>query len=262
VTGALYELTRLVSQVCGRYLNPLARIAWRRAEVILAQNHSTLEWLPRRHRAKAEVFPHAVLEQSPGHRPPRPNGEFKALYAGRLIGWKGVALAIRAIAEAPEWRLTICGSGWDASRLQRLARRLAIEDRVEFRGWVPRDELREVMGEADVFLFPSLHDDAPLAVVEALAAGLPVICLDRGGPPALAGPAGRAVSAAGGGARIVQRLAAELHRQAGSAGRTPLPAERASEFLVERRAELLSQLLAGRRDVGRSPQIAGEPEVV
>jgi glycosyltransferase involved in cell wall biosynthesis len=246
VTGAAYELARLATQVCGRYLNPLARIAWRRADVILAQNYSTLEWLPRRHRAKAEVFPHAVLEEPPGPRRPGPNGELKALYAGRLIGWKGVALAIRAVAQAPEWRLTICGSGWDESRLQRLARRLAVDDRVEFRGWVPKDELREAMREADVFLFPSLHDDAPFAVVEALAAGLGVICLDRGGPPTLIGPAGRAVPPKGSSRHVVDSLAAELRQRARSV-QTETPLDRASEFTVESRAGRLLELLEGRQ---------------
>ena len=39
--------------------------------------------------------------------------------------------------------------------------------------------------EADVFIFPSLHDQAPLVVAEAVAAGLPVVSLDRGGAPLL-----------------------------------------------------------------------------
>ena len=42
---------------------------------------------------------------------------------------------------------------------------------------------------ADVLLFPSLREEAGWVVVEALAAGIPVICLDRGGPPVLAGNA-------------------------------------------------------------------------
>ena len=37
--------------------------------------------------------------------------------------------------------------------------------------------------EADVLLFPSLHDEGPMVVAEALAVGLPVVCLDRGGAP-------------------------------------------------------------------------------
>jgi glycosyltransferase involved in cell wall biosynthesis len=41
--------------------------------------------------------------------------------------------------------------------------------------------------EADVFVFPSLHDQAPLVVAEAATAGLPVVCLDRGGAQLLGG---------------------------------------------------------------------------
>ena len=41
--------------------------------------------------------------------------------------------------------------------------------------------------EADVLLLPSLHDEAGLAVAEAAAIGLPIVCLDRGGPPVIAG---------------------------------------------------------------------------
>jgi glycosyltransferase involved in cell wall biosynthesis len=43
--------------------------------------------------------------------------------------------------------------------------------------------------EADVLLFPSLREEAGWVVVEALASGLPVVCLDRGGPRALGGDA-------------------------------------------------------------------------
>jgi glycosyltransferase involved in cell wall biosynthesis len=41
--------------------------------------------------------------------------------------------------------------------------------------------------ESDVFLFPSLHDEGGWVIAEALAARLPVVCLDRGGPPTIGG---------------------------------------------------------------------------
>jgi glycosyltransferase involved in cell wall biosynthesis len=41
---------------------------------------------------------------------------------------------------------------------------------------------------SDVLLFPSLHDEGGWVIAEALATGLPVVCLDRGGPPAIGGP--------------------------------------------------------------------------
>jgi glycosyltransferase involved in cell wall biosynthesis len=247
LAGAGYELVRLTAQMCGRYLNPLARIAWLRANVILAQNQSTVAWLPRRHRTKALVFPHAVLDDAPPLPAPTTKGALTAVYAGRLLAFKGLALAIRAVAAVPQWRLIICGSGPDEARLRRVVSRLGVDDRVEFRGWLAQDEVRSAMNQADVLLFPSLHDEAPFAVVEALGAGLEVICLDLGGPPALIGPAGSVVPANGTSRQVIDSLAAELRERADArGGQTRTPVDRASEFVVERRAGRLRELLEGR----------------
>jgi glycosyltransferase involved in cell wall biosynthesis len=51
-----------------------------------------------------------------------------------------------------------------------------------------------MLDEADVFLFPSLHDEGSWVVAEAVACGLPVVCLDRGGPPVLGGMPVRATT--------------------------------------------------------------------
>jgi glycosyltransferase involved in cell wall biosynthesis len=112
VRGTLYELARTVARSVARYANPLARLAWRRAELILVQNPETLAWLPSRHRQKAVVFPNVVLDREPvsGSRS-RPQPPLTALFAGRLVPLKGLALALRALALLPAWRLTVCGKG-------------------------------------------------------------------------------------------------------------------------------------------------------
>ena len=72
------------------------------------------------------------------------------------------------------WCLVVVGKGSDEERLRRLARSLKVEHRVDFRGWLSRDRVLDAMRqEADIFVFPSLHDESPLAVVEALGCGLP-----------------------------------------------------------------------------------------
>jgi glycosyltransferase involved in cell wall biosynthesis len=190
VRGTLYELARTVARSVARYANPLARLAWRRAELVLVQNRETLAWLPSRHRRKAVMFPNVVLDREPvsGSRS-RPQPPLTALFAGRLVPLKGLALALRALALLPDWRLTVCGQGPDERRLRRLAGRLGIDDRVEFLGWVPRPEVHSLMRRTDVFVFPSLHDEGGYVVAEALAEGLPVVCLARGGPPLIGGVA-------------------------------------------------------------------------
>ena len=108
------------------------------------------------------------------------------LFAGRLLPLKGGALAIQTMRYLTAWQLVVCGEGPDETRLRRLANELGVADRVDFRGWLRRDDLLGLMrDEASVLLFPSLHDQAPWIVGEALTMGVPAICLDQGGAPAL-----------------------------------------------------------------------------
>ena len=188
--GIAYEFVRGLARRGGRYLNPLARLAWRKASLILVQNPETRAWLPRRYRRKAVVLPNVFAADLDGILP---SGERRsaappvALFAGRLLPWKGLSLALRALELGPDWRLVVFGSGPDLGRLRRLAHRYGVAHRAEFRGWQPREEvLRAMRDEANVLLFPSLHDEAGWVVAEALACGLPVVCLDHGGPPVVA----------------------------------------------------------------------------
>jgi glycosyltransferase involved in cell wall biosynthesis len=206
-----FEVTRVALREVMARINPLSRGSVRRATLILTQNEDTRRWLPRSARSKAIVFPNAVLDDIPRGRDRQP-GPPTALYVGRLISMKGVHLAIEAIAELPEWRLLVCGDGREKQRLMALAARVGAADRVEFLGWQDRDEVFRLMREqADVLVFPTLHDEAGMVVVEAIASGLPVVCLNRGGPPALGGHPVEA-----GGPRETVHALAEAIRTSGS----------------------------------------------
>jgi glycosyltransferase involved in cell wall biosynthesis len=241
--GIAYELVRGVVRGAARYLNPMARAAWRGACVILTQNEDTRRWLPRRHRARAVVLPHVIFEldrgaaAKAGRGTPGVDGAEKvAVFAGRLLSWKGGSLAIKAIRQLPGWALLIAGDGPDAKRLARLVRRFGMEERVRFLGHLSRDDLLEVMREqANVFLFPSLHDEAGWVVVEASACGLPVVCLEVGGPSVLGG---RAVPASTP-ARTARRLALAVLEADGAA---PAPT---AEFSIDHRLAIVRSLLAG-----------------
>ena len=184
-----YELARAAAKGLGRYVNPLARLAWARARLVLVQNRETADWLPPRHRAKVAVFPNPVLDTAL-ERERHPADPPTALFAGRLIAWKGAALALESVASTRDWRLLVCGAGRDERQIAELADRLGLDGRVRFLGTQPREEvLRLLRSEADILLFPSLREEAGWIVVEALASGVPVVCLDRGGPPVLGGDA-------------------------------------------------------------------------
>jgi glycosyltransferase involved in cell wall biosynthesis len=104
---------------------------------------------------------------------------------------------------------------------------LSVGDRVSFLGWQSPAALRRIMrDDADVLLFPSLHEDCSHAVAEAVSSGLPVICLDRGGPPVLAGPVGTHCRAEGTTREVVTRLSRAL------AGFEPPSREAIDEALI------------------------------
>lgn len=92
--------------------------------------------------------------------------------------------AFARVAEA-DWEYLIVGAGPEEERLRRLAHRLGVAGRVRFTGWLPRPEVLRLLASSDVFLILSLHDSYSWATLEAMAAGLPVVCLDRGGPALL-----------------------------------------------------------------------------
>jgi glycosyltransferase involved in cell wall biosynthesis len=200
-----------------RYLDPLVRLTWRRATVILAQNPETLAWLPARHRVKSRVVPNAGIDPQEIAEPDRPLGtERLAVAAGRLVHLKGTSLAIRALAaiaaDVPDLRLVVVGKGRDRDRLERLARELGMANRVEFTGWLERPELLAMLGRADVLLFPSMHEECGAVVVEALARGTIPIVLGAGGPPVLSGDAGYVVPVKGVSRGAVVRSLAEILR--------------------------------------------------
>lgn len=241
--GALFELTRSLGQNFGRYLNPLARIAWRRAELILVQNPETRDWLPRTHRAKVEIFPNAVAPDNVSSESSRSRDVPAAMYAGRLMPFKGVFLAMHAMTNLDSWRLLICGDGPDEQRLRKLASRLRILDRVEFLGWTARAEVLRVMREdASVFLYPAFRDDASVVVVEAVMSGLPVVGFDRGGVPILAGPAGTYVEVGSNPREVGNRLADAVRRSA-AAGLSEEARQHVKGFDIEGRTEALASIV-------------------
>jgi glycosyltransferase involved in cell wall biosynthesis len=110
----------------------------------------------------------------------------RLLYVGRLVYWKGVQFAIEAVTDAVDEglpvSLTIVGKGALESRLKRLVAERGMERRISFVPWLPREGLGIIYSEHDAFIFPSFQDSGGSAVLEAMSHGLPVICLDVGGP--------------------------------------------------------------------------------
>jgi glycosyltransferase involved in cell wall biosynthesis len=139
------------------------------------------------------------------------------IFMGRLLGWKGVGFAIRAMAEAriPGAELWIVGNGPEAASLKRLTGSLGIDQAVKFWGELPREDALAKLGQSHVLVHPSLHDSGGWVCLEAMAARKPVICLDLGGPGALVSEDAGVKIAAQSEEQVVHAIAAAMNRLAG-----------------------------------------------
>jgi glycosyltransferase involved in cell wall biosynthesis len=105
------------------------------------------------------------------------------LFAGQIIRGKGVDLLLRALAKLTvPFECIILGDGNHRPHCQRLCTRLGLDDRVQFRGFVPQQELQKFYLDASVFAVPSVWPE-PFGMVgpEAMRYGLPVVAFDSGG---------------------------------------------------------------------------------
>lgn len=108
-----------------------------------------------------------------------------ALYAGRLSEEKGVDTLIRAIAPLHDFPLWIAGTGPEEARLKRLADELGASH-VRFLGFVAPQELAKIRAASEVTLLATrMRENASGAILESLAAGIPVIASRVGGNPEL-----------------------------------------------------------------------------
>jgi glycosyltransferase involved in cell wall biosynthesis len=110
---------------------------------------------------------------------------FTIFSAGTLIPIKGFHLSLQAVAELinkkKEIKFVIAGDGSLKHYLKSLAKTLKIEEKVSFLGNLKRTNVLKLMNNSNIFLFPSFEGGG-MVVLEAMACGLPVVCLDYGGP--------------------------------------------------------------------------------
>ena len=100
------------------------------------------------------------------------------LFVGQHIYEKNPHLIIRALARLRDrsWHMYFVGTGYAADELRRLAVSKGLESRITFMGMVTdRERLKRCYAAADLFVFPSLYDNAPLVVREAAAMGTPAL---------------------------------------------------------------------------------------
>jgi glycosyltransferase involved in cell wall biosynthesis len=195
-------------------------------------------------RAIVPLFSTLVPRRAEGHEQRR-----RVVFAGRVVHAKGLHVLVRA-ARAVEAEFLVYGEGWALDPARSLARRIGVQERFSFRGWLAPDELARELAEASVVAMPSVWPEPfGLVGIEAFSCGRPVVASATGGVrdwledgvSGLAVPAGdeRALAAA-----LAQLLAdPERQRRMGAAG-AKMVAER---FTAERHVAALREAYASAR---------------
>lgn len=224
-------------------LDPLMRRTFAQARTIVCATEETRLAVPARFREKCVVQRaigiNAAGQDFAGARFSS-GSQARFLFVGRLLYWKGLHLALRALTTVretiPDVSLRVIGEGSERAWLEQVARGAGVWDIVE---WIPRkahEEIRKEYRDSTAFVFPSLHDSGGMVVLEALAAGLPVVCLNLGGPGSIVtAEAGVPVGVGGlSEAEVVEQIASAMVRLA----RDEELRRRLSEGAIRRAREL------------------------
>ena len=174
--------------------------------------------------------------------------------AGRLTSIKNHAFLLRAFrgvaARLPHARLLLAGDGDLRGELQRLAVTLGIESRVQFLGW--RKDLPDLFAAADVVALSSNNEGTPVAIIEAIAAGCPVVATDVGGVSDVVGAASGILVPVGDESAFADALIT-------AAGRGRLPAVVRADMRRFAAERLVDDLLSLYREV-LHPAFVPDPE--
>ena len=188
--GTLDEFQRDEGGVRTRFLRATRTAALRRAQHVFCPSaylrEVALRWGLDANRVSVLPNPAPELPELP------PREELRAefgldgnalVFAGRLGPQKALGVALHALVDVPGVTLAVAGDGPERAALERRVGELGLDDRISFLGSIPRGQVLRLFRAADASVLSSAWENFPHTVVEALAAGCPVIATAVGGVP-------------------------------------------------------------------------------
>jgi glycosyltransferase involved in cell wall biosynthesis len=162
----------------------------RRARAILVCNKETMIRFSKTDARTLHYFPLTGIsldnKKSDLKKKPSDKRTFRIISVGSLDKKSGFDLAIESFAlfleSFPESDFVIFGEGLEQKILEQKIEDNNLDSRVRIHPWIDSKSLHERMQDSDVFLSTGLRDRSGFFVVKAMSAGLPVVCLDSGGP--------------------------------------------------------------------------------
>lgn len=123
----------------------------------------------------------------PSHAANRPHHPLALVFAGRIEPEKGLDRLVGSLPRDVAWTLRVIGQGSHRRTVERICSSRNIADRVTFEGQLSRAESQQAIATAHALVLPSVvHENSPLVILEAIAAGTAPVVTQLGGAPELA----------------------------------------------------------------------------
>ncbi len=202
VVGKMNKIPTLITEQSSafprRLLNKrdvfLARIAFSQAKMVLPVSVSLQKAIQSYGiKANFRIVPNVadtMIFSSPTHLINH-NKTIRLLFVGTLVPVKGLPYLFQALRDVikmrVDWRLDLIGDGPERPTYETMVKEYGLEQNITFHGIKPKTTISEWMRRADLFVLPSLWDNFPCVLVEAMASGLPILATRTGGIPEIVG---------------------------------------------------------------------------
>lgn len=169
-------------------LNPFYRRALNGCSYVFAANRETHDFLEKRMKNKGKCL--LLTEngvQSTNFRQAEKkdrNDPVVVLWAGRMVKRKGLSFLMDVLKEVETktpFVVKLVGDGPDINTIKSRVLQLGIENRVEFVGRLPYDEMKTLYYKSDIFVFPSFRETTGTVLFEAMSAAVPIVTFNQNG---------------------------------------------------------------------------------
>ena len=152
----------------------------------IAVSNSVVESIssyPQRYKRSVRTIYNGIVLDQNGCLSPQQLAELsvswpKILHVGRLSWEKNHEVLFKSLQQLPGMHLVLVGDGELRDTFEQQVQAMGLTGRVHFLGEITPEEVRGVMNVCDLFMFPSVHEALGMALIEAMAAGMPIVASD------------------------------------------------------------------------------------
>lgn len=165
-----------------RVLNPLIRPIWSRAAALSASSTFAANLASAAYGVTPTIILNGISMNGRADHAAKPGPLLNLVAIGRFNPQKNFPWLIRALAgcQSP-WHLSLIGDGSQRTEIEQAIADCGLHDHIRLLGWLPENEMRDVLRHSDILVMPSTSEGNPVAAIEALKAGVAILGSNIGG---------------------------------------------------------------------------------